>query len=148
MNSNHERALRAIAGGARTPSKLRSATSTVSWPLMQSALLELIGMGHVSRGPRQRAHADRHRARADRAAAAAADAAYVPPKLVVARPGARDWERIPSLVGGEEQLPRAGLTGSGARARRDARRRPSGVTPAPALACRHPASAAAPRRSA
>ena len=107
MNSNHERALRAIAGGARTPTKLRSATSTVSWPLMQSALLELIGMGHVSRG-RGSVLTLTSTGRALIAPPPPPPMRpYVPPKLVVARPGARDWERIPSVVGGEEQFPRA-----------------------------------------
>lgn len=102
MNMHHERAMRAIAGGARTPNQLRTATSSVAWPAMQDALAELIGSGYVTRG--------RGSVLSLTASGRALIAPpppppmkpYVPPKQVVARPGARDWERIPSVMAGRE----------------------------------------------
>lgn len=100
MNANHERALRAIAGGARTLPKLRTATNAVAWSAMKVSLQELIAAGHVSRG--RGSVLSLTTAGRNLIAPAVAPPPmkpYVPPPPTVRRAGSDDWERIPSVVG-------------------------------------------------
>lgn len=101
MNANHERALRAIAGGARTPPRVRSATGSIAWPVMKEALDTLVAQGHLTRG-RGNVLTLTSSGRALIAPPPAAPMRpYVPPKPVVTRRGADDFRRLPSLVAGQ-----------------------------------------------
>lgn len=101
MNSNHERALRAIAAGARTPPKVRTATNTIAWPVMKAAIDDLVEMGHVSRGRGSVLTLTSSGRALIAPPPLPAMRPYVPPKPVVTRVGADDWRRVPSVVAGQ-----------------------------------------------
>ena len=105
MNANHERALRAIAAGARTLPKFRTATSAVAWPAMRVSLQELVEAGHVSRGRGSvLSLTTAGRALITPATPPVAMKPYVPPQPMARRAGADDWQRIPSIAGDQKVL--------------------------------------------